>query len=442
MRDIAVSLVVFGLLPYILFRPHWGIYLSAWLGYMNPHRLCYGFALSLPFVQFAALATLLGLVFSREKKRMIWSGEVVLLIIFILWMGVTTLLAFFPDPALEQYIKVIKIQILTFLAIFLLTSRDKLHTFIWVIALSLGYYGLKGGIFTIIEGGQHRVWGPEGTFIGGNNELALALLMTIPLFRYLQLQETRKWVQRGLLAAMLLTAFAAIGSQSRGAMLGMAVMGFSFWLKSRYKLGSAILVIVGAVGILSVMPETWYARMDTVKTYEEDRSAMSRINAWRTAFNIGTDRVTGGGFETFQASVYAQYSPDPTMVFNAHSIYFQVLGEHGFIGLAMFLGLMAMTWFKCSSVIRRTKQDSELKWAQDLAAMLQVSLLGYASAGAFLGLAYFDYFYHLVAIAVVLADLVTQRIASPDAVRADASATNPYRLAAPAKGKANASRPV
>lgn len=108
----------------------------------------------------------------------------------------------------------------------------------------------------------------------------------------------------------------------------------------------------------------------------------------------------------------------------------------------MFLGLMAMTWFKCSGIIRRAKRDPELKWALDLAAMLQVSLLGYASAGAFLGLAYFDYFYHLLAIAVVLADLVTQRIASPGAVRAGASATDPYRLAAHAKGGANASRPM
>lgn len=423
MRDIAVSLVVFGLIPFIIFRAHWGIYLSAWLGYMNPHRLCYGFAYSIPFTQFVALATLAGLLFSKEKKRMVWSGEVVLLIVFILWMGVTTSQALFYDDALEQYTKVIKIQILTFLAIILLTSREKLHTFIWVIVLSLGYFGIKGGIFTIIHGGQHRVWGPEGSFIEGNNELALALLMTIPLFRYLQLQESRIWVRRGLLAGMLLTALGAIGSQSRGAMLGMAVVGISFWLKSRNKLGTAILVIVGALGVLAVMPETWYERMDTVKTYEEDRSAMSRINAWWTAYNLAADRITGGGFEPFTASTYARYAPDPTMVFDVHSIYFEALGEHGFIGLAMFLGLMAMTWFKCSGVIRRTKQDPELKWAQDLAAMVQVSLLGYASAGAFLGLAYFDYFYHLVAIAVVLADLVEHHMASPIAIPAKRTPT-------------------
>lgn len=408
MRDIAVSLVVFGLIPFIIFRAHWGIYLSAWLGYMNPHRLCYGFAYSLPFTQFVALATLAGLLFSKEKKRMVWSGEVVLLIVFILWMGVTTSQALFYDDALEQYTKVIKIQILTFLAIILLTSREKLHTFVWVIVLSLGYYGFKGGVFTVFTGGQHRVWGPPGTFIDGNNELALALLMTIPLLRYLQLQEPRIWIRRLLTVGILLVAIATIGSQSRGAMLGMLLVGLVFWIKSRNKLGTAALVIVGAIGILGVMSESWYERMETVKTYEQDESAMSRINAWQTATNIAMDRPTGGGFEPFKASTYARYAPNPTMVFDVHSIYFEVLGEHGFIGLGMFLSLMAMTWLKCRGIIRTAKTAPELSWANDLAAMIQVSLIGYASAGAFLGLAYFDLFYHLIAITVVLADLVKQ----------------------------------
>lgn len=416
MRDIAITLVVLSLIPFVIFRAHWGVYLSAWLGYMNPHRLCYGFAYNMPFAQISALATMLGLLVGKEKKRMIWSREVILLIIFMLWMGVTTTQALFVDLAIETYIKVIKIQILTFLTILLLTSKDKLHTFVWVIALSLGFYGFKGGVFTIIGGGENRVWGPTGSFIEGNNELALALLMTIPLMRYLHLQEHRKWIKRGLLVGMLFTAFAAIGSQSRGAMLGMAVVGFSFWLKSRYKLNSAILVIITTVCILSVMPATWYERMDTVKTYEQDRSAMSRINAWWTAFHIASDRITGGGFEPFQASVYARYAPDPTMVFDVHSIYFEVMGEHGFIGLAIFLGLMTLTWLKCGGVINLAKHDPQLKWAHDLAAMVQVSLLGYATAGAFLGLAYFDFFYHLVAIAVVLAELVKQHMATSPVV--------------------------
>ncbi len=208
MRDLFVATIVFGLLPFVLKRPFWGILLSTWLGYMNPHLLCYGFMATMPVVQIVAITTLIGMLISKEAKRMVWSREIVVLVIFIVWMGITTTQAFYRELAVEQYIKVLKIQILTIMALLLLTTREKVHLFIWVIVLSLGFYGIKGGIFTIVNGGVHRVNGPGG-FIGGNNEVALALVMTIPLMRYLGLQEKHRLVKLGLTVAMLLTAIAA-----------------------------------------------------------------------------------------------------------------------------------------------------------------------------------------------------------------------------------------
>jgi len=408
MRDIVLAIIVFGLLPYILSRPSWGAYLSAWLGYMNPHRLCYGFMLSFPVVMVVALTTLVGMILSKEKKRMIWSREVIVLLIMIAWMGVTTSQAFFFDLAWEQYTKVIKIQILTLMTLMLLTTREKVHIFVWIIALSLGFYGIKGGIFTIAHGGIYRVQGPLGTFIGGNNELALALVMTIPLMRYLHLQETRKWIKTGLMAAMLLTALAAVGSQSRGALVALAITGAIFWFKSRGKLLMALLLL-GAVGMtLTIMPQEWYDRMQTIKTYQEDESALGRINAWWTAYNVAKDRVTGGGFEMFQRPVFKQYAPEPERVHDVHSIYFEMLGEHGFIGLFLFLTMLGLTWLKCGSIIRKAKRNPDLNWARDLAAMIQVSMIAYMSGGAFLGLAYFDYIYHLVALTAIIGYLITR----------------------------------
>ncbi len=332
-----------------------------------------------------ALTTMVGMLISKEKKQIIWSREIILLLIMVVWMGITTTQAFFFDLALEQYDKVVKIQILTFMTLMLLTSRERIHVFVWVIALSLGFYGVKGGIFTIAHGGVYRVQGPFGSFIGGNNEMALALVMTIPLIRYLILQETHKWIKIGLTAAMLLTAIAAIGSQSRGALVGIVVMGTMFWLKSRKKLITAILIVVAIGAIASIMPQEWYDRMNTIKDYQQDESALGRINAWWTAYNVATDRVTGGGFQMFQPPVFKAYAPEPDRVHDVHSIYFEMLGEHGFVGLILFLSLLALTWLKCGSIIRRSKRDPQLKWAQDLAAMIQVSMIAYMTSGAFLG---------------------------------------------------------
>lgn len=403
MRDLLVTAIVFGALPFIFKRPWIGILLWSWLGYMNPHRQTWGFAYDFPFAMITALVTITAFVFWREKKEMIWTRETILLLIFIGWMLFTTFFAFYPDLAWQQWDKVWKIQLMIFLTALIIKERQHLNWMIWVIALSLGYYGVKGGIFTIVHGGQFRVQGPTGTFFGGNNEMALVLAMLIPLIRYLHLQEPRKWVRLGLASAMVLSGIAAIGSQSRGGLVAMAAMGVFLWLKSRQKVAMGVYILL-AVGLVhAIMPQSWYDRMYTIKTYQEDASALGRINAWHTAFNVAKDRVTGGGFEMFRPPTFRQYAPEPFRVHDVHSIYFEVMGEHGFIGLAMFLLLAVFTWLRANQVIRECKNDPERKWAADLAAMIQVSLVGYAAGGVFLGLAYFDLTYHLMIMLVLAA---------------------------------------
>lgn len=419
MRDLLVASIVFGSLPFILRWPFWGIVLMAGLGYMNPHRLCYGFMVTMPVVHIVAVTTLIGMLISKETKRMVWSREVTVLLIFIAWMGITTTQALYFNQAIVQYEKVIKIQILTFMTLLLLTSRERVNLLVAAIALSLAFYGVKGGLFTIAKGGVYRVQGPSGTFIAGNNELALAMVMTIPLLRYLQQQVSSRLGKTALTACMILTALAAFGTQSRGALVALVLTGAAFWLKSKAKVRTAVLIGVAAFLGLSIMPDAWFERMHTIESYEEDRSAQGRISAWWVAFNIAKDRLFGGGFEFFfHYEVFLKYSPTPEFVHDVHSIYFEVLGEHGWPGLLMFLSLLGLTWLKCSSIIRHGKKHPDAKWAGELAAMLQVTMVAYMSAGAFLGLAYFDYIYHVVAIAVAVHYLAVVEPSRPGGVAA------------------------
>jgi probable O-glycosylation ligase (exosortase A-associated) len=408
MRDILITAIVLIGLLYTLRRSHYGAYLWAWLSYMNPHKQCWGFAMTMPFAYATFVVTAVSMFLSKEPKRIPWTRETILLVIFILWMTITSFMAFYSNLAWEQYSKVVKIQAGTFMTLMLITSKERLRILVWIIALSIGYYGVKGGIFTIVHGGQYRVQGPTGTFFSGNNEMALVMIMTVPLIRYLHLTETKQWVKQGLAGAMFLTTIAAFGSQSRGALVAMAAMGTMLWLKSRNKFMTALLIGVSVTAAVNIMPEAWFERMNSIKTYEEDESAMGRINAWWTAFNVAKANVTGGGFEMFRPPTFRQYAPDPRKIHDVHSIYFEVMGEHGFPGFFMFMGLMALTWFKASSIIRACKRDPERKWASDLAAMIQVSMIGYAAGGAFLGLAYFDYYYHLIAMTVITWTLVNK----------------------------------
>jgi len=188
MRDILIFLVVGWALTKVFSRPHIGVYLWTWISLMNPHRLTWGAAYNFPFAAVVAGATLIGILFSKQPKRMIWCRETVLLLLFVLWMILTTVFAFHPANAFAYLDRVLKIQIFVFITIYLITDREKLNGLIWVTVLSLGFYGVKGGIFTLLGGGVSHVLGPANTFIGEDNALALALIMTITLTVYLLFQ--------------------------------------------------------------------------------------------------------------------------------------------------------------------------------------------------------------------------------------------------------------
>jgi probable O-glycosylation ligase (exosortase A-associated) len=409
LRDIAVFMIVFSALPFALWRPVYGVMLWTWLGLMNPHRLAFGIARNFGFAQFVAGATLVGLVVSRDEKRWPVSPPTIALLIFLLFLTITLPFSFFPGDSMEMWSKVMKIQIMTFVAVAVMLRREQIQYFVWVIVVSLGFFGVKGGIFTLLGGGVGRVLGPPGTFIEGNNEMALALVMTFPLMWYLFETNRHRVVRIALIAAAPLTAIAILGSQSRGALLAIGAMACTFWWYSKRKvtLGLAILLMLPAM--IAFMPDMWDRRMATIATYQTDGSAMGRIHAWETMFNLALNRpFVGGGFESYNSYVFRTYSPTGSLPRAAHSIYFQVLGEHGFAGLLIFLSIWFLAWRTANWIRRHTTPEGENAWAFHLASMSKVSFVGYFVGGAFLSLAYFDLPYDIM-VALVCTQYVLRR---------------------------------
>lgn len=421
MRDLILLIIVFGSIPFILARPYIGVLMWAWLGFMNPHRLAWGLASSLPLSAIVLGGTAIGLLFSREPKRLPWSGMLVVWMLLILWMNVSTFFALIPENSWIEWDRTMKIQIGVLLTLLLITSTERIKLMLWVTALSLGFYGVKGGIFALFTGGNYLVMGPPKSFIADNNSLALALIMIMPLLRYLQMQEKQKAVRLALVAGMLLTALAIVTSHSRGALLAGSAMAAVLWFKSSGKLKSGLLMLIAVPAIVSFMPEAWFERMATIQTFQQDDSAMGRINAWGFAINLANDRpLIGGGFDSFKQELFDRYAPNPEDLHDAHSIYFEMLAEHGYPGLVLFLALGFLALRTGTRIIKLCGDRADLAWARSLAAMLQVSLVGYAVGGAFLGLAYFDLLYHLVALmALTRAIVERQAIAAPDVTQLD-----------------------
>jgi probable O-glycosylation ligase (exosortase A-associated) len=307
--------------------------------------------------------------------------------------------------------KVVKTMLMVLVTLYVLNTKRHVMMLVTIVTLSVAFYGFKGGLFTITGGGVDKVYGPGGSFIEENNSLALAVIMTIPLLRFLQTQVTNVWLKRGLLLSMVGCGFSALGSQSRGALIGIAAMLVLFWLKSRNKSVTLVLLAALVPFAIAFMPDSWEKRMRTIETYEEDASAMGRINTWRMAINVAADRpLTGGGFEMYNPSTFARYAPNPNDIHAAHSIWFQVLGEHGWVGLGLFLLLGILAYRNASWIIRKTKDLKEWRWASEMARMIQVSLVGYGVGGAFLSLAYYDVPYYLIAALVLTRKLVEKEL--------------------------------
>jgi probable O-glycosylation ligase (exosortase A-associated) len=409
MRDIALTAFIFALLPLVLTRPHWGIYLWTWIGVMSPHRLCWGFAKFFPFGVVIGAVTLLAIfLFGREGRKMPWAPPMVVLLILNLWMFVTTIFSLVPDEAWIQWQKVAKIQLFIFLTVYVMQEKDRIMGLIWITALSIAFYGVKGAFYTV-AGGTGNVLGPSGGFIETNTTIALALTIAIPMLYYLQTQVANVWARLGLWATMGLSAIAVLGTYSRGGLLSLGAMGVFMWMKSRHKVRIGLLVLLTIPFGLSVLPERWFNRMDTIQTYEQDSSAMGRINAWHFAYNLAKDRpVTGGGYQTFTRELFQKYAPDPLNFHDSHSIWFEMLAEHGFVGLGIYLLFWLVSWWEAGRLIRLCRGRPEFTWARDLAAMMQVALVGFFAGGSFLGLAHWDVPYSIVGF-IVLARVVVQR---------------------------------
>lgn len=402
MRDLLLMSIVLALCAVSIRKPWVGAVTWAWLSLMSPHRYTYGFALNAPITMMAAAATLMGLAFAKEKWNPFQASPVTWFALFTLWLTISWIMGYSPSDDYEQWKKIMKINFMILVTLALLRSAVHINVFFVVCALSLALLGAKGGVFTVLTGGGYKVWGPPGSFVEDNNEFALALVMVIPLLRYAQMQS-EGILKHVFLVIMLLCAAAVFGSHSRGALLAGVAMGTLLWWRgSRNRLTGALAILPVFLVGLYFMPEEWFARMETIRTFDEDDSALGRLSAWSMAWNSAFHHFFGLGLNAARSEWFEMYSSyglqHGTPV--AHSIYFQTLGHHGFIGLFLFVGIWISTWRTAASLRNDARNVPEAAWCGTMGSLIQVSLIGYLVGGAFLSLAYFDLPYNIMVAAV------------------------------------------
>src|SRR5690349_21222873 len=383
-RDIVLVTFIIGSLPVCFMRPWIGVLMWTWIGTMTPHRLTWGFAYDWPLAQAVAIATLAGLLFARDRKPLPQTRESYIVLALWIMFTVTTVFGIAPETAWPQLEKISKMFLFVGITLILFQDRARLRYLALVVALSIGVFGLKGGIWALVTGGGGRVQGPEDSFVGGPNGLGLGLAMAIPMLLYLARDETKRWLRRLLHAAFIFSIPTALFTYSRVAGLGLCAVLLLLAAKARRLFIASAGLAIAIVFIVNFAPPQWFHQMDTIANYETDDSAMSRLLAWRISYEFALDHpLRGGGFGAIdQESTYRKYAPEWTRAaFSTHSAWFSVLGEHGFPGLAVFIALIV----SCILTLRRLRKARAQRrppgWVVSYSHMLEGSLVGYAVAG-------------------------------------------------------------
>ncbi len=378
-------------------RPWLGVLALAFFGYTQPHSYAAGFMQVFPVYRILFAATVVGALFTRDRQLPPRDWLVFVLLALWSYFFVTTQFSAFPFLAWPKFIEVSGVFASTFLVLILINSREKLFILIATIALAFALVTLKGGYWAVIHGFSDRVYGPPGSQYYDNNHFAVATVMTIPLLALWLRQSADHWLNVALGLAIAFSVLAALSSWSRGALLALVVTSLLL-LADRRKFLLILMPVLGvALLALFFLPESWFARMESIGAYQSDGSALGRLDAWQKglAFALGSPFL-GAGFEGW---LFGAKSVD------WHSAYIEIMAEQGLLAFLLWLSLIVGTLIGLTRLAWHHRGHAESAWVVDCSTALRASLIAYCVGGAFVGIAHWDLLYHLIAAAIVLRGL-------------------------------------
>lgn len=430
MRDLAFALMLLAALPLALARPFNAYLLWGWTGLLAPTTYFYGWMVGSRVNFVCALLTMVLLALGRVPWRDYQSNKVTWLYLLLAAHATLAFFVAYPDnPYNEQYFEILIKGLLFCLVMpFFVRERVHFHAMFIIIALGLGIHGVLNGLKTVASGGGHNMMGPVGTMLADRNHLSTALAMVLPVLFYLQTYTANRLIRLGYLGAFSVVALAILGGGSRAGFIAVSVVGLWLILTSQRK-GMAVVLVGGAVlAFLAFAPEDITSRLTTIKNAGEDSSFMGRVIAWKISSAIALENpVFGGGFHAVQVqAIWDRFKMSsglfgsldlPVPEFSAkaaHSIYFEVMGDLGLVGLGLFLFiLLRALWSRLAIKRMATQLGVPYQWARDMADMLMLAVLAYMVGGASVSLGYLEVIYMVVMLMELLRLHVARALAAP-----------------------------
>lgn len=415
MKDLLFLLIF---LPFVFLafkNPFIGLCAWVWTIMAVPKNMLWGFASDIRYTYLLALITIIAMLLGNDPlRKKPYSGLFLVMVLFLIQTAISNSFTWGNSTASwGVWTDFFKAIVFCGLIITLLTTKNRIETFLITLLLGIGFNIFFEGLKFVVTLGAYKIVGINYSMMTDNNLFALAVLMVIPLYMYIIPQIKHKYLKLGFTGLAGLSVICVIGSYSRGGFIGLVIVGWQVFLKSRAKIFFIIAATLFSAAAIYIAADKWTDRIQTIETAKTDNSFLGRTTAWKLATLAAMEHpFLGVGQDSLQYPVVWQYFYDDIDTFDfvstsntskytpkaAHSIYFQVLGDSGFLGLSFFLMILIGSLVLTNKLKKKAHDD----WVKSLSASLHTTLLVFCVSGGLLSMAYYDLLYALIAVAICL----------------------------------------
>ncbi|WP_375398897.1 putative O-glycosylation ligase, exosortase A system-associated [uncultured Sphingomonas sp.] len=454
MRDLAF-IAFLGVLFAIGFRrPFLFVLCYVYIDVVSPQRLSYFLLNSVPISLIAVGLAVSAWALFDDKTGTRLAPRQLLILLLMLYCGVSTRTADFPVDAAEKWDWVWKALAFAFFLPFTLRTRLRIEALLTFMILSAASIIIVGGVKTIASGGGG--YGELNLMVSNNSGLyegstiSTVAIAIIPLIVWVSRFGTifrRDWKVKLFCHALIFACLLIpVGTATRTGLVCIGLLALLMIRESRRKL--LYLGLIGGLALVAVpfLPKTFTDRMDTIKSYQADESASTRVAVWAWTWQYVKDHPLGGGFEMYRqnqirydivkaqgaggnVALDRQLTVDHARAY--HSAYFEVLGEQGFPGLILWLLISVIGLLRMEVIRQRYRRAPEDEaWIGPLAGALQSAHIVYMLGAAFIAIAFQPFMFMLVGAQIGLDTYLARRRA--------AAAWRPMRRERPALEEATA----
>lgn len=407
-------------------RPFIWILCYLYIDIVAPQIISWGFLSQIPTSLIAFAAAFFGWLAFDDKRDMRFTFRQGLLVVLLIYCGITTVTADYPVEALEKWSWVWKALVFAIFLPLTLRTRLRIEAVALVMVLSASALIIDGGLKTAMGGGGYgtlRIFVENNTGLYEGSILSCVAIAIIPVILWLARHGTifpsdwRVWLFAG--ALIFACALIPVGTQARTGLVCLAILCMLYLRTARHRI-----LVMGGMGLALVMavpflPQSYLQRMNTIEDHQSDQSASTRIGVWKWTMAYAKDHPFGGGFDVYLSSkvsydtVSTQTSEGVTTVSRQkvveegrafHSSYFEMLGEQGYPGLALWL-IIQITGLWQMEVLRRRwrkRTGEDEAWVAPLANALQLAQVVYLVGSLFVGIAFQPFILMLIGLQCAL----------------------------------------